>query len=160
MAHNYDTSVNAYGYNRTIPPFSAAAVAAGVPPLPIFQGWNQDSIPLPPYNPPPYTAPPAQNAAHYNGYSGNMHTPSYYQPASQSNYTQPQVPKLFEQELDEGEFEDGVATNTPPVGYASTQYRASDGTGYVDSAQRAVNSKPQENSPQESYPGKSSFPLG
>jgi hypothetical protein len=152
MASNYDTSMNAYGYNRTVPAFSAAAVASGVPPLPIYQGWNQDAVPLPPYTLP-------QNGGQYNGYTNNVQSQQqqYYPPPAQPSYQQhPQQPKPFEQDLDEGEFDDSaVAANAPSIGYGATQYRGNDGTGYVDTAQRAVYSRPQEYSPQQSHPGES-----
>jgi hypothetical protein len=146
-ASNYD----AYGYNRAIPAFSAAAVASGVPPLPIYQGWNQDSIPLP-----PYTAP--SNPTQYAGYTdSSQHNTQYYPVVSQTGYQPPvTAPRPFEQgELSEGEFEDGaVATNTPPAGYGTTRYHGNDGTGYIDNAQRAVYSRTQDYSPhQSSYPG-------
>ena len=147
MAANYD----AYGYNRAVPAFSAAAVASGIPPLPIYQGWNQDPIPLP-----PYTAP--QSATQYTGYKDNSHQNSQYYPAvNQTNYQQnTQAGRHFEQgELSEGEFEDGAAvTNTPPIGYGASHYRGNDGTGYVDTAQRAVYSRNNDYHPQApSYPG-------
>jgi hypothetical protein len=147
MTANYD----AYGYNRAVPAFSAAAVASGIPPLPIYQGWNQDPIPLP-----PYTAP--QSATQYAGYMDNSHQNNQYYPAvNQTNYQQnTQVGRHFEQgELSEGEFEDGAAvTNTPPIGYGASHYRGNDGTGYVDTAQRAVYSRNNDYHPQaSSYPG-------
>lgn len=148
MASHYDTSMSAYGYNRSIPSFSASAVAAGVPPLPIFTGWNQDSVPLPSYNTTP------NNGAQYSGYANNAHhsTP-YYQPPSQPAY-QHQMPggKHYDQgDLDEGEFEDQTnAAHAPSNVYGASQFRESGGTGYVDTAQRAVHSKPRDYSPQHS----------
>lgn len=148
MGGNYDASMAAYSYNRSIPGFSAAAVASGVPPLPIYQGWNQDAMPLP-----PYTAP--SNHSQYSGYGGVSQTNAqYYQPVGQQNYHQNTASaKSFEQaDLSEGEFEDvGASTNTPPVGYGSSQYRGNDGTGYMDTAQRAVHSRAQDYSPQSGY---------
>lgn len=151
MGANYDASMAAYSYNRAIPGFSASAVASGVPPLPIYQGWNQDTVPLP-----PYTAP--HNSSQYAGYGGASQANSqYYQPMGQQSYHQNTgVAKPFEQtDLSEGEFEDiGASTNTPPVGYTSNNYRGNDGTGYMDTAQRAVYSRAQDYSPQSSYQGK------
>ncbi|KAH7390304.1 hypothetical protein BKA64DRAFT_678928 [Cadophora sp. MPI-SDFR-AT-0126] len=150
VASHYDTSMSAYAYNRTIPSFSASAVAAGVPPLPIFQGWNQDSVPLPPYTTP-------NNGNQYPGYTNIAQQPApYYQAPSQPSY-QPQISgnKSFDQgDLDEGEYEDhSNATHTPATGYNATQLRENSGTGYTDSAQRAVYSKAKEYSPQQSaYP--------
>lgn len=147
MGGNYDASMAAYSYNRSIPGFSAAAVASGVPPLPIYQGWNQDAMPLP-----PYTAP--SNHSQYSGYGGVPQTSAqYYQPVGQQNYHQnTATAKSLEQDLSEGEFEDvGASVNTPPVGYGSSQYRGNDGTGYMDTAQRAVHSRAQDYSPQSGY---------
>jgi hypothetical protein len=92
MGGNYDASMAAYSYNRSIPGFSAAAVASGVPPLPIYQGWNQDAMPLP-----PYTAP--SNHSQYSGYGGAAQTNAqYYQPVGQQNYHQNTASaKSFEQ---------------------------------------------------------------
>ena len=151
MGANYDASMAAYSYNRGIPGFSAAAVASGVPPLPIYQGWNQDAMPLP-----PYTAPP--NPSPYPSYSGTSQVNTqYYQPMGQPSYPPNNaVAKPFEQtDLSEGEFEDvGASISTPPIGYGSNHYHGSDGTGYMDSAQRAVYSRAQDYSPQSGYQGK------
>ena len=150
MAAHYDTSMSAYAYNRSIPSFSASAVAAGVPPLPIFQGWNQDSVPLPPYTP--------NNGTQYSGYT-NIAQPSapYYPPPIQPTY-QPQIPgvKSFIQgDLDEGEYEDPPnATHAPMASYNAAHFRENGGTGYSDSAQRALYSKAKDYTPQHSaYPG-------
>ncbi len=149
MGAHYDASMSSYGFNRAIPSFSATAVASGVPPLPIYQGWNQDSIPLPPYT-------TSQSGTPYAGFANSTpHTAQYYQPVTQPVYQQnTHTGQPFEQgDLSEGEFEDGaIATNTPPGSYGSTQYRESGGTGYSDTAQRAVYARPQDFSPQQSYP--------
>jgi len=150
IASNYDASMAAYAYNRNVSAFSAAAVASGVPPLPIYQGWNQDAIPLPPYTTP-------NNGPQYGSYTDNAHQNNqYYQPVSQPNYQQNlHAVKHYESnDLSEGEFEDGaIATDTPPVGYHSGHYGGNDGTGYHDTAQRAIYSRTQDYSPQQSYPG-------
>lgn len=161
MGNNYDASMNAYAYNRAIPSFSAAAVASGVPPLPIFQGWNQDAIPLPPYNLPPAVPAPAPQ---YNPYGNTPQNTGFYPPPPpppppQPTYQQNHIQKPFEPDLSEGEFEDGGrATRTPPVGQSSGFYRGNGGNGYVDTAHRAVYSKTQDYSPQQSYSGKSDCP--
>jgi hypothetical protein len=102
---------------------------------------------------PPYTAP--SNHSQYSGYGGAAQTNAqYYQPMGQQNYHQNTASaKSFEQaDLSEGEFEDvGASTNTPPVGYGASQYRGNDGTGYMDTAQRAVHSRAQDYSPQSGY---------
>jgi hypothetical protein len=151
IASNYDASMAAYGYNRNVSAFGAAAVATGVPPLPIYQGWNQDAIPLPPYT-------TLHNGPQYGSYTDNsLQNNQYYQPlVSQPNFQQNlHAVKHYESnDLSEGEFEDGaIATNTPPVGYHPGHYGGNDVTGYHDTAQRAIYSRTQDYSPQQSYPG-------
>jgi hypothetical protein len=147
MASNYDTSMSSYVYNRPLPPFSAAAIASGVPPLPPFNGWNQDPIPLPPFIPPqnPIQYPPLNN----NPQFGSQFYPSYGQPSYHANV---QTAKPYEQgELSEGEFEDnGLATNTPPVAYGASHY--TNGTNYGDSSTSAGYSGARELNTQQSYP--------
>lgn len=149
MAQNYDTSMSAYAYNNALPSFSAAAVASGVPPLPLFQGWNQDTVPLPPFN-------QQQNAIQYpppnnNSQFGSQYYPSYSHPSYPSNA---QTPKRYEQgELSEGEFEDnGQATITPPVGYGVSHY-TNVAANYGDSSTSAGYSGAREPNTQQSYPG-------
>ncbi|KAG4433393.1 hypothetical protein IFR05_011129 [Cadophora sp. M221] len=147
MASHYDSSMSAYGYNRSIPSFSASAVAAGVPPLPIFTGWNQDPVALPSFNNTP------NNGAQYPGYTNSAHSTPYYQPPSQSAYQQQMLGvKSYDQgDLDEGEFEDQTnATHTSSNTYGNSQFRENGGTGYIDTAQRAVHSKARDYSPQQS----------
>ncbi|EKD14354.1 hypothetical protein MBM_07584 [Drepanopeziza brunnea f. sp. 'multigermtubi' MB_m1] len=161
MAPHYDAAMAAYGYNRAAPSFSASAIASGVPPLPIFQGWNQDSMPLP-----PYTTPQAQTQAQaptqYTGYnntafnSNAQQNTQYYAPTAQPSYQQqaPEVRPYEQGEQREGGFDDEItrATHTPSAGYGAPQYlenggNSSGGTGYTDSAQRAVYSKPRDYTP-------------
>lgn len=135
-ASNYD----AYGYNGAIPGFNPAAVPS-VTPIPIFQGWNQDSIPLP-----PYTAPP--NATSYPGYHSTPHSaPQYYPPFNQTGYQQPlPVPQrsFNQRELSEGEFDEGaIVTNTPPAGHRAGTYSGNEGASYENNARRSVYSQPQ-----------------
>lgn len=151
MAQNYDTSMSAYAYNGAVPSFNSAAVASGVPPLPIFQGWHQDPVPLPPYN-------PQQNSTQYPPPNNNSQfVPQYYTSYNQQSYpSNVQTPKRYEQgELSEGEFEDnghnGQATNTPPVGYGASHYPTV-ATNYGDSSTPTGYSAAREPSTQ-SYPG-------
>jgi hypothetical protein len=147
VAGTYDASMNVYGYNRTVPAFSAAAVASGVPPLPIFTGWS--TAPLPSYN-------VSQNGGQYNGYASQAPPQQYYPPAQPSYQPHPHQAKPFETELSEGEFEDNGATiRNSAVGYSTSQHRGNDGTGYVDTAQRALYSRTQDYTSQQSYPRKS-----
>ncbi|PBP22610.1 hypothetical protein BUE80_DR006443 [Diplocarpon rosae] len=128
IAPHYDTSATAFGYNRSVPSFSASAVASGVPPLPIFQGWNQESIPLPTYT----------------GYENNikpqyfhqLNRPSFQQHASDVNNSHGK--------MSEGEFDDNPVAAQTSTGYGATQYRGNSRTGYSDTAQRAVYSKPED----------------
>jgi hypothetical protein len=146
-SQSYDASMTAYGYNQTVPGFSAAALASGAPPLPIFQGWNQDPIPLP-----DYTAP--QNNLQYPGYSGEPYnnTPHYHPMAQQQSYHQntpyTNAKPADENELSEGEFDDGyVPPNPVPVDYSVPQYHGNGGAGYIDTAHRAVYNSTQTHSP-------------
>lgn len=137
---NATSNYDAYGYNRAIPAFNPVAVPS-VSPVPIFQGWNQDSLPLP-----PYTAP--SNTTSYPGYSSApQHNSPYYPSVNLASYQQPlpTAPRSFDQrELSEGEFDERAATtNTPPVGYGAPQYRGNEGVSYGDNAQRAIYPKPQ-----------------
>jgi hypothetical protein len=140
MPSSYDASMSTYGYNGATSSFSASAIASGVPPLPIYQGWNQDPDSLPPYA-------PAHTAPQYGGYSNGVHqNPQYYaptQPTYQQN--QPASRPYDEGELSEGEFEGA----TPA--YGTNQYRANDGKGYVDTAQRSGYSGAHDQNFQPSY---------
>ena len=149
MASSYDASMSAYGYNGAIPGFSAAVVASGVPPLPIFQGWNQDSIPLPPYTSP-------QNASQYAEYQNDFyHNAQHFRPIEAQTYrhnTQAARPS-DNGELSEGEFEESAfPKNTAPVSHGVNQYNGSG--GYVDTAHRALYPRTQDSNPvQESSLG-------
>ncbi|CAL3970927.1 unnamed protein product [Diplocarpon coronariae] len=125
IATHYDTSATAFGYNRAVPSFSASAVASGVPPLPIFQGWNQGSIPLPTYT----------------GYENNTN-PQNFHPPNQPSFQQHALDVTNSHgEMSESEFDNNpVATHTP-TGYGASQYRENGRTGYSDTAQHAVFSK-------------------
>jgi len=133
---NYDVNAAAYGYNQSMPGFNTAVAASTVPPLPIYQGWNQDTIPLPTYNAPP------------NNIYNNQNYPNYsqpYPPIPQQNYQpNPQLGKSY----NEIDHSNGYAPpNHTPVIYSSAQYRGSDGNGYIDTAHRAVYSAPQDAAP-------------
>jgi len=151
MPSSYDASMSAYGYGGGgAPSFSAAAVASGVPPLPIFQGWNQDPVPIPPYA-------AAHAASQYSGYPNNGHQNSqYYAPPAQHAYQQPQSTSrpYDEGELSDGEFENnGNHSNNGPIisTYESIQYRGNDGPNHVDMAQRSAYPGGREQDPQTSY---------
>ncbi|CZS99611.1 uncharacterized protein RAG0_07941 [Rhynchosporium agropyri] len=151
MASHYDASLSAYGYNRSVPSFSASAVAAGVPPLPIFQGWNQDPASLPPYTGP-------NGATRYSSFASSaQHGAPYYQTPGQPAY-QHQLsgvqPSEEQGDVAEGEFEEptSAAYNLSDE-YGVSQYRENGGTVYSDTAQRAVYSRPTEHdSQQPAYP--------
>jgi len=142
-AQNYDPNMTAYGYNGSVPGFSAAALASGAPPLPIYQGWNQDPIPLP-----AYTAP--QNNMQHPGYAVNPYHPNNYSyqqqypaPSAVQQHSYPQheqQAKPFDEgEVSEGEYDDGYnPTNPAPVEHGSNHYYGNDATGYVDTAPRPV----------------------
>jgi len=138
---NYDANVNAgaYGYNQSMPGFNTASVTSVGPPLPIYQGWNQDPIPLPTYNAPPNNM---YNNQSYNNY------PQAYPPISQQQSYQPnpQVAKPFsEREVGDSDYGNGYAPpNHTPIIYSSAQYRGADGKGYVDMGHLAAYPTPQD----------------
>jgi hypothetical protein len=150
-APNYVANMAAYGYNGVAPGFSAAALAAAAPPLPIYQGWNQDPVPLPPYN-------TQHNTMQQTGYTASTYNdyPQHYAPPQQSyQHNIPQAKPYDEGEVSEGEFDGGYAPQNPtPVDYGATQYGANGGNGYVDTAQRAVYAPPPA---QASRPGETTL---
>jgi hypothetical protein len=138
-APNYDTSVSAYGYNNSVPPFNPTAFTAGAPSLP-FQVWNQDNTHLPHYNPP-------QSNAQYIGYDNSTLQMPYY-PAQQPYQHSSQAQKPYDEgEVSEGDFDDAYGPQNPappPVGDSGANYYAgNDGSGYMDTAQRAVYARAQ-----------------
>jgi len=139
---NYDVNSAAYGYNQSVPGFNTTSVATVVPPLPIYQGWNQDPLPLPNYNPPPNTM---YNNQNYNNYS-QQYTPI---PQHQSYQPSPQVGKPYDdREVSEADYNNRYAPpKHTPVIFSSAQYRGSDGNGYVDTTHRAVYPPPQDTVP-------------
>jgi hypothetical protein len=145
-APSYDANISSYGYNGAVPGFSAAALAPGAPPLPLYQGWNQDPVPLPVYNAP-------LNNMQHSGYAVHPYDryPQQYPPAtSQSNYHQHISPtKQFDEgEVSEGEFDNGHApSNSATMDYASAQYAGNGGNGYIDTAHRAVYARSQDPPP-------------
>ncbi|KAH8646374.1 hypothetical protein BGZ60DRAFT_570702 [Tricladium varicosporioides] len=132
MPASYDAPMSSYGYNGPTPSFSATAIASGVPPLPIYQGWNQDAVPMPLYQP--------ANGPAYNPYPENTHpNPPYYTPSNQHAYQQNTlITKPFDEgEVSEGEFEPAAAS-IPPTSYASDQYRPNDRGEYSESSRRTI----------------------
>jgi hypothetical protein len=132
MTNNYDTSMSAYGYNNSIPGFSAGSLTSAAPPLPIYQGWNQDTTPLPSYSTP-------QNNMQYTGYGGNSyHTQQSYlppQPQQQAYHQNTLVAPYDDGEVSEGEY---AGQNTGGAAdYGSNYYQGND-TGYMSTAHRAV----------------------
>ena len=150
MASNYDTSMSAYGYNNSIPGFSASSIASAPPPLPIYQGWNQDGVPLPSYSTP-------HNNIQYTGYGANSYHPpqSYSAPPQQTYHQNAQHAAPYDEgELSEGEFDAYRGQNTggaASANYGSGYYHSNDGTGYMNTAHRAVYPSGQDysNQPQQ-----------
>lgn len=149
MPSSYDASMSAYGYGDAAQAYSSSAAASGVPPLPIFQGWNQDPIPL------PYA--PAQAVPQYSGYSNGGHQNSqYYAPPTQHAYQQPQSNSrpYDEGELSDGEFESNgnhLNNDRTTSAYGLNQYGRNEGQNYVDAAQRSVYPGSRAQNPQPSY---------
>ncbi|PBP25412.1 hypothetical protein BUE80_DR003830 [Diplocarpon rosae] len=128
IAPHYDASATAFAYNRSAPSFSASAVASGVPPLPIFQGWNQESIPLPTYT----------------GYENNVNPQYFRQPNRPSFQQHASDVNNSHGKMSEGEFDNNSMAAQTSTGYGATQYRENGRTGYSDTVQRAVYSKPED----------------
>jgi hypothetical protein len=154
MSSNYDPSIPAYGYNNSIPSFSATSLAPAAPPAPIYQGWSQDAISLPSYSTP-------HNNMQYTGYDGNPYqTQQSYPPPQPQTYHQntQQAAPYDEGELSEGEFDayGGQHTGTAAPDYGSNYYQGNDGTGYMSTAHRAVYPSGQDYNHQYSS-GKSPF---
>ncbi|TVY73282.1 hypothetical protein LSUE1_G007927 [Lachnellula suecica] len=152
MPSSYDASMSTHGYNGATPSFSASAIASGVPPLPIYQGWNSDPVPLPPYA-------PAQPVPQFSGYSnGPTQNSQYYSAPTQAPYQQsPQNSRPYDEgELSEGEFDGSTGPASANNGraqsaYGAKQSRAHEGTNYVDNAQRSGYFGAQDHNSQPSY---------
>lgn len=98
---------NSYGYNHLAPGFNSTVGAPAISPMPIFQGWNQDSLPLP-----PFTTAPQQSS--YSAYNGAYQQTQYGVPANQNSWSQPPAnnAKAVEQsDLSEGEYDDSAMPN-------------------------------------------------
>jgi hypothetical protein len=148
MSSAYEYTNPVYTYNGP-GSFSASAIASGVPPLPIFQGWNQNQAPLPVYN--------AHAGQQYMNYSDqnaqhSQHNSQYYVPANTPVY-QPvsQPPPVYDEgEVSENEFDSRRRQlNNPITSYGGTQYPANDRTAYIDSAQQGRHSAPSEQQNQQ-----------
>jgi hypothetical protein len=155
-AQNYDANMAAYGYNGAVPGFSAASLASGAPPLPIYQGWNQDPAPLP-----PYTAP--QGVVQHTGYAPHPYHnyAQHYPSVPQHNYQQnmPHAKPYDEGEVSEGEYEQEYVAQPPPIDYSINQYGVNGGNGYMDTAHRAVYARGQDPAPvQPVHSGMKFFP--
>jgi hypothetical protein len=150
MSSSYDVSNPMYGYNGPAS-FSASAIASGVPPLPIFQGWNQNQAPLPVYN--------AHAGQQYMNYSDqnaqhSQHNSQYYVPPNLPVYqpvSQP-LPVYDEGEVSESEFDSRRRQlDNPTTSFGGIQYPAKDRTAYTDPAQQAMYSAPSEHIQQRPY---------
>lgn len=156
MNQAYDNTMAAYGYNQHIP-YSAPTVQTNLPPMPSFQGWNQDNPALSHYSAHPQSM---QSYGAYNQQNYNQNS-QYYAPvgvpSAQPTY-QSQAPaygNAGDREMSEGEYDDGSAHITHPPATAlvgasgSNNYHGNDGNGFLDTAHRAVYSQSQNNSPQQ-----------
>lgn len=150
-APSYDADVSGYGYNGGVPGFSAAALAAGAPPLPIYQGWHQDPASLPAYN-------PTHNNIQHVGYGAPLYDgfPQQYPPPApqqtQHSYQQhlPTTKTYDEGEVSEGDF-DGRYTQKSAVNQYASQYPGNGGNGYIDTAHRAVYTRSQDPIPLQAH---------
>lgn len=147
---NMAQNMNQYAYNGAVPGFNPPALQAAPTSLPIYQGWNQDSVPLP-----TYTAP--QNPIQHNGYVAPPYNNNYSQPYPQNTHNtyqqiiQPQPTKQYnEVETGKGNFDDGYGGQSNiPVHYGPKpiQYALNDGNGFTDTAHRAVYARNQDSVP-------------
>lgn len=142
---NVPSNYGAYGYNQGIPPaptFSPAAVASGIPPLPIYQDWNHSQIPPPSYSTPQHGVP-------YTNYPGDsIHDNSAYTYPAQHNYVPPtqDYRPHGESGRDEGEYEDPAEPSPTPNNFQASTIPGYHGTGYGDPA---VYSRNDEYSPMQ-----------
>ncbi|TAQ89189.1 hypothetical protein B7494_g2480 [Chlorociboria aeruginascens] len=137
MASHYNNSMP-YAYNQVISPYNPAGVIPA--PLPSFPTWNQETIPVPSYATP-------NNGAQYPAYS-NPYVP--FEQQGFHSFAQP-TRRADEGELSEGEFDDASALKKASTEFGATQYGMNNGTGYVDTAHRAI-SQNNNYSPLQSYP--------
>ncbi|TEY71640.1 hypothetical protein BOTCAL_0089g00190 [Botryotinia calthae] len=157
MAQGYDNTM-AYGYNQQLPNYSAPAMQNNIPPVPVFQGWNQESSSMPQYNAAP------QGMHSYAGYNHQSYAQNsqYYAPvaAPQPTYHSqtPAYGNIENREMSEGEYDDtsahmhAAAPNASIGAPGSSHYRGNGGNGYLDTAHRAVYPTGQDPAPQQPPP--------
>lgn len=117
---NYGT----YGYSHNMPAFGAVPT----PPIPLFQGWNHDHVPTPPFSSAPQQSP-------YNGYTPLQEQQSQQYPPPVHTRWQPQDynPAVTNdlEEMEQGEYQDRAMTeNVPTPRFVSGSRRSSAGNGY------------------------------
>ncbi|KAL3422688.1 hypothetical protein PVAG01_06844 [Phlyctema vagabunda] len=132
---NLENTQAAYGYNQ--------GLSNGPPslshPLSAYPGWPAEPITHQPY-PSPHTGVPEtyQNAGYYN--------PQVYAPPPPSQAQQPYIPynrSAEEGELSEGEF-DYNSHASASGNFHGTNSWSNDGSGFLDTAQRAVYARNQD----------------
>lgn len=142
MALDYD----AYGYNNAAATFNSNQMPPSIPPVPLYQDWNQDPASLAPYNP--------HSGPQYARYPDNPHHNSPYYPQPQAPY---QPPPHASRHYDEGEVsESGFEVNTAsmnnaPAAYRADQYVANDNPAYAESSGRQGYPMPHAQSAQQPY---------
>lgn len=153
---HYGQAMSAFDYNQSIPGFSASTVASGVPPLPIFQNWNQENYQIPQPTP---QYPSQQNSVAYQGYNNTPPVQNQYyppNPAVQSQrpfHVQPTASTVVNRDSSEGEFDEQTGHGYGPPGRNTNHYRGNDGNGFIDTAHRAVFAKSQDASPLQTGSG-------
>lgn len=149
----------AYGYNQQqLPNYSAPAMQNNIPPVPVFQGWNQENSSMPQYNAAP------QGMHSYAGYNHQNYAQNsqYYAPvaAPQPTYHSqtPAYGNIENREMSEGEYDDtsahmhAAAPNASIGAPGSSHYRGNDGNSYLDTTHRAVYPTGQDPVPQQPPP--------
>ncbi|KAF7957817.1 hypothetical protein EAE96_003387 [Botrytis aclada] len=157
MTQGYDNTM-AYGYNQQLPNYSAPAMQNNIPPVPVFQGWNQENSSMPQYNA------ASQGMHSYAGYNHQNYAQNsqYYAPvaAPQPTYHSqtPAYGNVENREMSEGEYDDAsthmhaAAPNASIGAPGSSHYRGNDGNGYLDTAHRAIYPTGQNPAPQQPPP--------
>lgn len=158
MTQGYDNTM-AYGYNQQqLPNYSAPAMQNNIPPVPVFQGWNQENSSMPQYNAAP------QGMHSYAGYNHQNYAQNsqYYAPvaAPQPTYHSqtPAYGNIENREMSEGEYDDtsahmhAAAPNASIGAPGSSHYRGNDGNSYLDTTHRVVYPTGQDPVPQQPPP--------
>ena len=145
MAQNYDMPMSGYGYNNAMSNYNPTAVPPGVPSMPSFQAWNQDTFQQPAYTPMQNGIP--QWSGYVNGgFSRTQANVPYYAPYGHQ-HQQPYHPTTQAiqgevRDVSEGEFDGRPGAFSTPQGlHNANQYQESNRASYPDTAHHNVHAK-------------------